>query len=109
MERTIQIDGRDVKFRSSGAFPMIYRANTGRDLFADLVKISNSADGEEFHFESFDGAVLEDMIWCLAKCADKTIQGKIDWFDTFDMFPIFEVFGQLNELVMSTMQTSKKA
>lgn len=109
MERTIQIDGRDVKFRSSGAFPMIYRANTGRDLFADLVKISESAGDGEISFDTFDSQILEDVIWCLAKCADKGVQGKIDWFDTFDVFPIFEVFGQLNELVMTTMQTSKKA
>lgn len=109
MERTINVDGRDVKFRSSGAFPIIYRANTGRDFMADLVKIGQSVEGEEIDFAHFDSAIVEDSIWCLAKCADKTVPAKIEWYDTFDSFPFFDIFAQLQELIMSTMQTTKKA
>lgn len=105
MERIINIDGRDVKFRSSGAFPMLYRAETGRDFFADMARISENGD----EMTAFDSEALYDIAYCLAKSADKKIGNKYDWFDGFASFPIFEVFPQLNDLLVVTMQTLKKA
>lgn len=110
MEKTINIDGRDVRFRSSGAFPQLYRAYAKRDLFADLIKMTEwTGDDGSIDFDKIDVGQLEDLVWCMAKCADKTIKDKYDWFDDFDSFPIFDVFAQLKELIEGNMQTSKKA
>lgn len=113
MERTINIDGRDVKFRSSGAFPMLYRSYTNHDLFADFARMGDAIREEDgktvVDFDKLDTRILADAIWCAAKCADKTIAPQIEWYDTFDEFPLFDVFAQLNDLIMSSMQTIKKS
>ena len=48
-----------------------------------------------------------DNIWCAAKCANKQIGSKLEWYDEFDSFPMFDVFAQLNDLIMSTMAISE--
>ena len=106
MEMTLKIDGRDVKFRSSGALPIIYRAYTGRNLFAEVSML-------EAHFKELNTEPLEDMIWCAAKLAadrdGREMPDQVKWFDSFDNFPIFDVFNELSELFFSTLQTTKKA
>ena len=106
MEQTIKIDGRDVKFRASGALPIVYRAYTGRNLFADLLRLDDV-------YAQMDTEPLEDMIWCAAKLAadraGEQIEDQVKWFDGFDAFPIFDVFTELNDMFISSMKTSKKA
>ncbi len=106
MEKTIKIDGRDVRFRSSGALPIVYRAYTGRNLFADVMQLDHA-------FENLETEFLEDMIWCAAKLAadhaGEQIDDQVKWFDGFDAFPIFDVFTDLNDLFTSALKTSKKA
>jgi len=38
IERTIEISGQAVKFRSSATIPRLYRAKFKRDIFKDLTK-----------------------------------------------------------------------
>ena len=42
IERTINISGRDVVFRSSATVPRLYRAKFKRDIFKDLSKLEKS-------------------------------------------------------------------
>ena len=35
-EKTINIGGQEVRFRSSAAIPRLYRLKFGRDIFGDL-------------------------------------------------------------------------
>lgn len=41
MEKIIKIDGRDIKFKSTAATPLKYKAQFKTDFFADLIKLSN--------------------------------------------------------------------
>jgi len=106
MERTISIDGRDVKFRSSGKFPILYRAYTGRSFFKDF-------DDAPAVMTSMDTEILEDMIWCAAKLAaehdGQKIQDELEWYDSFESFNYFDVFVQLHELLVSCFKQLKKA
>ena len=49
IERTINISGKDVQFRSSATVPRLYRAKFKRDIFKDLSvqagEVIQEADG----------------------------------------------------------------
>lgn len=47
IEKTIDVSGVPVKFRSSAAIPRLYRAKFGRDIFKDLAKLEKKLSGQE--------------------------------------------------------------
>ncbi len=96
MEKTVKIDGKDVRLKSSAALPLKYKAQFGRDFFKDIDS------------ENRDTEVLFNVIWVLAKAADNSIPDVIEWIDSFEAFPVFRVFGEANELVILSMGTTEK-
>ena len=99
MEKVITISGRDVRFKSTASLPLRYKAQFGRDLFADLDrKKDDPIDSEAFY----------NMIWTLAKIADDSIPPLLEWVDTFESFPVFEIFNKVGDLVTKTMRTTEK-
>lgn len=118
MEKMIVIDGREVKFRSSGAVTMRYKAQFGRNYFADLSKMGLEFKGvdlenitEENMIEILGKLNLDlflDIAWVFAKTADPTIPEPFTWLDSFDEFPIVEVMPHLQELLTATMSSKKK-
>lgn len=44
MERTILIDGREVRFRASASIPRLYRIKFHRDIIQDMATISKALD-----------------------------------------------------------------
>lgn len=99
MERQLTIDGRAVNFRASGAFPLRYKAQTGRDLFVDLDKQADR--------ETFDTEIICAIIWTLAKCADPSIPPIEEWLDTFDVFPVVSVYTSLTDMIYASMRPLK--
>ena len=47
MEKTVLIEGKEVKLKSSAALPRIYRVKFGRDLFSDFYKIQRDAKKDD--------------------------------------------------------------
>ncbi len=45
MEKTIYIDEKPVRLRSTAALPKLYKAQHHRDYFADLLKLTKSIGG----------------------------------------------------------------
>lgn len=112
MDRIINIDGRDVKFRATARTPRLYRALIGRDMIADMNRLRNKfgkvKDGEEA-FEEFDLQIFEDSAYIMARHADPDIEQRTadEWLDTFDMFSIYEVLPKIFELwALNTKTTS---
>jgi hypothetical protein len=114
MEKTITIDGKQVRFKSTGATPKRYKAQFHKDLFADLLKMNilqKLQKGKELTPEDIkriDFDVLYDITWVLAKTADKDIPDPITWLDTFDVFPLIDIITELQELIASSIQSKKK-
>ena len=107
MEKVIKIDGKEIKFKATGATPIRYRMEFGRDYFSDIINITNAMkDLSEGKVESADLSLFTDIIYILAKGADKDIDSILDWYDEFDSFPVFEIFADLQELLISNMQTT---
>jgi hypothetical protein len=116
VEKTITIDEKEVRFKSTGATALRYKSQFKQDLFKDLFKMAGlekvmNTDPNEIDpkdLESLDFNVFYNIVWVLAKTADDTIPEPIAWLDTFDEFPMMEVIPQLHELIFSSMQSTKK-
>ena len=107
-EKTLELNGKQVTFRSSAAIPRLYRNKFQRDIFKDFSKLESSfktaADGTGFAVEDLE--VFENVAYIMAYHADHSIPTDIDeWLDQFEMFSIYEVLPQILELWGTNMKT----
>lgn len=113
IERTIEISGREVPFRSSATVPRLYRAKFKRDIFKDLSKLEKSFykktdEGTELQIDDME--IFENVAYIMAFHADPSIPKTIDeWLNQFDMFSIYEVLLQILELWGDNIQTQVQA
>ena len=109
IQKTVTINGTEVKFRSSATIPRLYRLKFGRDIFKDLSKLEKSYQGKTqqgTEFQIDDLEIFENVAYVMAFHADNTIPGNIDeWLDQFEMFSIYEILPEILELWGSNMQT----
>ena len=110
MEKTIEIDSRKICFKSTAATPLRYKSQFGKDFFVDIMKLSsldglNSKKINIEKIEKLDFEVFYNIIWVLAKTADKKIPDPITWLDGFDEFPLFEIIPELQDLILASIQT----
>jgi hypothetical protein len=114
MEKTLTIDGREVRFKSNGSLPLRYKAQFGRDLFKDILKmasleeLSNKKKIDVKTLEVLDFDVFYNVAWIMAKVADPTIGDPITWLDGFDSFPMATIIPELQELLSSNFIQAKK-
>ena len=114
IEKTIDINGQQVKFRSSATIPRLYRIKFKRDIFKDLSKLekaySKKAKEENEDLEIDDLEIVENVAYIMAYHADPTIPKTIDeWLDQFEMFSIYQVLPEILELWGSNMLTDIEA
>lgn len=113
MEKTIVIDGKSVSFKSNAATPLRYKAQFRKDFFSEILKLSG-LEGLNFEkidiekIDRLDFEVFYNIIWVLAKTADKTIPDPMTWLDGFEEFPLLEIIPELQDLILSSIQTKKK-
>lgn len=119
MEKTIEIDGKKVKLKSTAGTPKRYKAQFRHDYFSELLKLSKlmaGTNGKTFDLAEIDYSelvyldfeVFYNFIWVLAKTADKNIGDPQDWLDEFETMPISEVFPEIVELLESSISSKKK-
>lgn len=114
MEKILIIDGHQVKFKSTGAFLLRYKAQFGRDALQDIFKLQSAvdSDGRIIDASSLDLEVIYDLVWTLAKTADPNLSPPLDWLDTFSEFPLAEIVPEVTDMIFSTLgstvQSKKK-
>ena len=114
MEKILTIDGRQVKFKSTGAFLLRYKTQFGRDALKDIYKLQGSidAEGNIANIDILDLEVIYDLVWTLAKTADPSIPPPMEWLDTFGEFPLAEIVPEVIDLIYSslgvTIESKKK-
>lgn len=116
MEKTLEISGRQVNFKSSGAIPKRYKMQFQRDFFKDLIKLGvmseetgELTESKQLELASrIDFDVFFDIAWTLAKTADNTISDPMAWLDGFDEFPIMEIIPELQDMISASISSSKK-
>lgn len=93
MEKTITIDGRDVRFQATAALPYQYATKFGHDLFADL----RQAD-------AVGTVIMYQLIWAMAYSADKAIAPIEKWLESFGGMDVYGVFNELSELFWASFK-----
>ena len=108
MEKILIIDNKQVPFKSSGAFLLRYKAQTGRDAIVDIAKLEGIVDkkGNVKDLGQLDLEVFYNMIWTLAITADPSIPPPMEWLDTFSVFPIIDILPELMNMILSNFTTS---
>lgn len=105
MEKTLTIDGRQVKFKSSGGNLMRYRNQFNSEFLADFANFTATSKD---NLQNFSFASMERLIWVLAKTADDTIPDPQTWYDSFEDIDILEVWNELSELTCKAFETLKR-
>jgi len=109
MERTITIDGKEIKLKANARNALIYRAFFGEDIFkvqGTFMKTIN--DKDELIIENLDCLGVMKLIWTMAKAADAGIPTFEEWLDQFEEFPILDVFLDLQDMLMINMASTTK-
>lgn len=116
MIKTVEIDGKNILFKSNAATPIRYKQQTGSDFFADILKMQYlspliGAKPEDIPadvIDKLDFSVLYNVVWTLAKTADNSIPEPLTWFDSFDEFSILDILPEVMDLITSNLKTKKK-
>ena len=114
MEKILTIDGRQVRFKSTGAFLLRYKAQFGRDALQDILRIQSAIDnkGRIKNIDTLDLEVFYNLIWTLAKTADPSIPPPLEWLDEFSEFPLMDIIPEIVDMIFScltsTVESKKK-
>lgn len=109
MEKILTIDGRQVKFKSTGALLLKYKAQFGKDALQDIFKLYELVDKETGQLKSIEGLDLEvfyNLTWTLAKTADPNLPPPIEWLDTFSEFPLMDILPELMDMITNNITTT---
>lgn len=121
MERTVTIDGKEVKMRASALIPRLYRFKFGRDMIADMRQLQKAyqkatnlpsdateEEKQDAQFSVLDLTLFENMAYMMVKHADSSIPDSPDeWLDSISgIFSIYEVFPVILELWTATNRTT---
>lgn len=112
MEKTLNIDGKEVKFKSTGAYLLRYKAQFKRDAMQDIFKLAGALDtetGQIVDIEALDLEVFYNLVWTLAKTANPDIPEPLEWLDSFSEFPLLEIIPEIAELIFSCLSSSVKS
>ena len=114
IQKTVEICGKEINFRSSASVPRLYRAKFGRDIFKDLSRLEKeykdkaSEDGSSMEIEDLE--IFENVAYIMAFHADPSIPKTIDeWLEQFEMFSIYEVLPEILELWGTNLITDVEA
>jgi len=117
MEKTIIIDGKEVRLKCTGATPLRYKSQFGKDFFAEILKLNvvqKLIDGKldkikREDLDKLDFDIFYNIVWVMAKTADPDIPEPISWLDEFDVFPILEIIPEIQDMLIASLQSKKKS
>lgn len=99
MEKTLTIDGKDVRFKTSAALPRIYRQLFKRDVFLDLNKARAGIKKKKDDLPVEVLETIENLAFCMARYADPEIGNDInEWLDQFSTTSIYLIASQILEM-----------
>ena len=111
MEKILTIDGRQVKFKSTGAFLLRYKAQFGRDALQDILKLQGAIDNKNQikNIDALDLEVFYNLVWTLAKTADPSIPPPLEWLDEFSEFPLMDIIPEIVDMIFSCLTSTVKS
>lgn len=109
MEKTVLIEGKEIKLKSSAALPRIYRVKFGRDLFSDFYKIQKDAKKEDDQsvLPASVMEIFENIAYLMAKHADPSQPDTIEeWLEQFSN--AFSVYKSLTDVMEMWTEENKQ-
>lgn len=121
MEKTITVSGKQVRLKTSGAFPLRFKAQFHKDYFKELTKLvplmkvmdkkgkkaETQATVDAMNLIDFD--LFYSIVWTMAKTADPQIPEPLEWLDRFETFPIIDILPQVQEMLTAMITTEKNS
>lgn len=109
METTIKIDGKDVRFKSTAAVPLLYRRKFNRDLLRDIRAVAEAMSGRDANSTDFPLqalAAFENLAYIMAKHAepDTVPNSPEEWLDGFSIMPVYAIFPVILDLWSGNME-----
>lgn len=112
MEKTIKIDGKQVKLKANAKLPLIYMGEFGEDIMQVQGKIFGiiTLDGkiDMSRFPDINCLGVMHIIWSMAKCANPNVALFENWLDEFESFPILDVMLEVMDLFFANMSTGTR-
>lgn len=119
MEKTINIDGQDVRLKVTLNCMRMYKAQFRRDLMRDIFQFrqfeNDIKDGElqasDDVVSKVDFEVFINLLWVFAKKADSSIPNPDEFEDRFTSIPFRIVLPEIMDLLnvlLDGQQTEKK-
>ncbi len=129
MIKTINIDGKEVKFSTNAYFANIFKNQFGYDILTVIMPLVSEAlkgldelyirQETEAIMPSTIGELLENVyslemvdinnfIWSLAKMADPSIDEPIKWYSQFNEFPVIDILKELSGIIVPSLISKKK-
>ena len=129
MIKTINIDGKEVKFSTNAYFANIFKNQFGYDILTVIMPLVSEAlkgldelyirQETEAIMPSTIGELLDNVyslemvdinnfIWSLAKMADPSIDEPIKWYSQFNEFPVIDILKELSEIIVPSLISKKK-
>ena len=121
MEKTVIIDGKEVRMRASALIPRLYRVKFGRDMIADmrqlqkaynrarsLPKDATEEERQDAQLSVMDLTIFENVAYMMVKHGGNDIPDTAEeWLDSLSgVFSIYEVLPAILELWHMTNQTT---
>lgn len=109
--KVITISGIDCRFKTSAAVPRLYRKKFGKDIFADMQKLSKDLTGSNKDASTIpvgDLEAFENVAYIMHKHGDESQPDDImEWLEQFNTFDVFVVLPQIIEMwALDTKQLS---
>lgn len=121
MEKTVIVDGKEVRMRASALIPRLYRVKFGRDMIADmnrlkraynraanLPKDATEEERQDAQLSALDLTIFENVAYMMVRHAGDDIPDTAEeWLDSFDgVFSIYEVLPAILDLWHLTNETT---
>lgn len=113
IKKDIDIGGKTVPFRASATIPRLYRAQFGRDIFKDLLKLEKAIKDNEQDSSGVgidDLELFENVAYIMAKHADPSQPDTAEeWLDQFDVLSIYTILPEILGLWNLNLYTDSAA
>jgi len=117
MERTIEIGGKEVRFRASGATPRHYRNIFGGDMLVDMARLADAINGADPNASTLPIESLEIfenvafvMAWHAAKVhGEEFPDTPEEWLEDMEVMSIYDILPELMDLWGKNQKTVVKS
>ena len=109
MERVVEIDGKEFKLKATNQTPFIYKRYFQKDFFQELAKSFNhiptnlnidKGNDRELIAENMNTTFFYELVWVLAKTANRKIPKMKEWLQNVPESSILELAVDASDMVI---------